>query len=63
MYLGDWTRRDPQGHARNMAQLARWLADGTVKPAITERIKLADVPDALARMSRRELLGKVVVVL
>ena len=62
VYLGDWTRRDPHGHARNMAQLARWLADGTVKPAITERITLDDVPDALARMARRELLGKVVVV-
>jgi len=33
----------------------------TVKPAITERITLEQVPDALARMSRRELAGKVVV--
>jgi len=62
VYWGDWTRRDPKGHARNMAELARWLADGTVKPAITERITLDQVPDALARMSRRELRGKVVVV-
>ena len=45
-----------------MAELARWLADGTVKPAITERIGLDQVPDALARMARREVLGKVVVV-
>ena len=62
VYWGDWTRRDPKGHARNMAELARWLADGTVRPAITERITLDQVPDALARMSRRELRGKVVVV-
>ena len=62
VYWGDWTRRDPKGHARNMAELARWLADGTVKPAITERIGLDQVPDALARMARREVLGKVVVV-
>jgi NADPH2:quinone reductase len=61
VFWGDWTRRDPKGHARNMAQLARWLADGTVKPAITERITLDEVPGALARMSRRELRGKVVV--
>jgi NADPH2:quinone reductase len=61
VYWGDWTRRDPKGHARNMAELARWLADGTVKPAITERITLEEVPDALARMARRELRGKVVV--
>ncbi len=62
VYWGDWTRRDPQGHARNMADLARWLRDGTVKPAITERLSLERVPDALARMSRREVRGKVVVV-
>jgi len=62
VYWGDWLRRDPQAHARNVAELARWLADGTVKPAITERISLEQVPDALARMARRELRGKVVVV-
>jgi len=61
VYWGDWTRRDPKGHARNMADIVRWLADGTAKPAITERITLEQVPDALARMSRRELRGKVVV--
>ena len=62
VYWGDWTRRDPAGHARNMADLARWLRDGTAKPAITERIGLAEVPDALARMEKRALRGKVVVV-
>jgi NADPH2:quinone reductase len=62
VYWGDWTRRDPKGHTRNMAELARWLADGTVKPAITERITLDQVPDALARMARRELRGKVVAI-
>ena len=61
VYWGDWTRHDPAGHARNMADLAGWLRDGTVKPAITERIGLAEVPAALARMAKRELLGKVVV--
>ncbi len=62
VYWGDWVRRDPQGHARNMSDLTRWLRDGTVKPAITERITLEQVPDALARMSRRELRGKVVAI-
>jgi NADPH2:quinone reductase len=45
-----------------MADLTEWLRDGTVKPAITERITLDQVPDALERMSRREVSGKVVVV-
>jgi len=61
VYWGDWTRREPAKHAANMADLARWIEDGTLRPAITERIGLDRVPDALARMSRRELRGKVVV--
>src|SRR5271154_5669092 len=61
VYWGDWTRRDPAGNARNMMEIAKWLGDGTVKPAITERIGLDAVPDAIARMARREVRGKVVV--
>jgi NADPH2:quinone reductase len=62
VFWGDWTRRDPKGHARNMADLTRWLREGTVKPAITERLTLDEVPGALERMSKREVSGKVVVV-
>jgi NADPH2:quinone reductase len=61
VYWGDWTRREPARHVRNMTDLAQWLRAGTVRPAITERIGLDAVPDAIARMSRREVLGKVVV--
>jgi NADPH2:quinone reductase len=61
VYWGDWTRREPQKHAHNMAELAGWIQDGIVRPAITERIGLAEVPDALQRMARREVLGKVVI--
>ncbi|MFZ3322639.1 MAG: NADPH:quinone oxidoreductase family protein [Usitatibacter sp.] len=61
VYWGDWTRRDPAGNARNMMDIAKWLGDATVKPAITERIGLDATPDAIARMARREITGKVVV--
>ena len=61
VYWGDWTRRDPAGHARNMADLLSWLRDGTIRPPVTERIALEAVPDAIQRMMRREVLGKVVV--
>jgi NADPH2:quinone reductase len=61
VYWGDWTRREPAKHVRNMTDLAQWLRTGTVRPAITERIGLDAVPEAIARMSRREVLGKVVV--
>jgi NADPH2:quinone reductase len=61
VYWGDWTRRDPQGHARNMADLVAWMRAGTIKPAITERIGLDQVPGAIERMMARQVLGKVVV--
>jgi NADPH2:quinone reductase len=61
VYWGDWTRKDPAGHARNMKDLVGWIRDGRVRPAITERIGLEGVAGALARMSGRRVLGKVVV--
>ncbi|HST02721.1 MAG TPA: NADPH:quinone oxidoreductase family protein [Usitatibacter sp.] len=62
VYWGDWTRREPQKHALNMADLAQWIREGIVRPAITEKIGLAEVPKALERMAKRQVLGKVVVV-
>jgi NADPH2:quinone reductase len=62
VYWGDWTRREPAKHAANMAELARWIREGVVRPAITEKIGLAEVPKALERMARREVLGKVIVI-
>jgi NADPH2:quinone reductase len=62
VYWGDWTRRDPKGHARNVSDLVQWMREGKVRPAITERIGLEAVPDALARLGRREARGKIVVI-
>ena len=62
VYWGDWTRREPGKHALNMADLARWMREGAVRPAITEKVGLAGVARALERMARREVLGKVVVI-
>lgn len=61
VYWGDWTRRDPAGHVKNMRDLVAWIRDGRVRPAITERVGLEGVPDAIARMAARRVLGKVVV--
>jgi len=61
VYWGDWTRRDPKGNARNVMDLVKWSAEGRIRPAITERIGLDAVPDAIARLGRREARGKIVV--
>ena len=61
VYWGDWTRREPAAHAKNKEQLVAWMREGRARPAITERISLEGVADALERMSGRRVLGKVVV--
>lgn len=61
VYWGDWTRHDPAGHVRNVKQLAKWFAEGKIKPLISERVSLQDTPAAMARLTERKVKGKVVV--
>jgi NADPH2:quinone reductase len=62
VYWGEWTRQDPAGQKRNVERLAELYAAGKVKPAVSERIRLAEVPAALLRMQQRKVKGKIVVV-
>ena len=61
VYWGDWTRHDPAGHARNLKQLIQWIAEGKIKPLISERVSLRDAPAAMQRLTNREVKGKVVI--
>jgi NADPH2:quinone reductase len=61
VFWGDSVRRDPRGHLANMRQLLAWFAAGTIRPQITERLPLAQAADAIARIARREVIGKVVI--
>ncbi len=61
VYWGDWTRRDLAGHIRNVMQLIKWIAEGKIKPVISERVSLRDTPAAMTRLTERKVTGKVVV--
>jgi NADPH2:quinone reductase len=61
VYWGDWTRRDLAGHVRNVMQLVKWIAEGKIKPVISERVSLRDTPAAMTRLTERKVTGKVVV--
>lgn len=61
VYWGDWTRHDPTGHVRNVQQLVKWIAEGKIKPIISERVSLRDTPAAMKRLTERKVKGKVVV--
>ena len=55
------TLRDPKSHLANMQQLQAWLAEGKIRPRITERLPLEKAADAIARMAQRKTIGKIVI--
>jgi NADPH:quinone reductase len=62
VFWGDFTRREPANSARGMAELAKWYAQGKIKPAIDLRLPMAELPAAYARMATRKVQGKVLLV-
>lgn len=63
VYLGGSMERDPSSSAENDVMLKRWYAQGRLRPTVREEIELQDIPDALERLQRRDVIGKVVAVL
>jgi NADPH2:quinone reductase len=61
VFWGDSTRRDPEGHAKNVAELFDMYAKGKIKPRISASFPLEKAADALVMMQDRKVLGKVVV--
>jgi NADPH2:quinone reductase len=62
VFWGDFVRREPENSARGMAELARWYAEGKIKPAIDLRLPMRELPAAYARMATRKVQGKVLMV-
>jgi len=62
VYWGDMVQLDPQRQQRNVEQLGAWFAEGKIKPAVSERVSLAEVPAAMMRLLQRKVKGKIVVV-
>ena len=62
VFWGDFVKREPENSARGMAELARWYAEGRIKPAIDQRLPMRELPAAYARMASRKVQGKLVMV-
>lgn len=60
VFWGAAVRREPVGHAENMAELFALYEKGQVKPRIHARYPLEQAADALTLMQDRKVLGKVV---
>ncbi|MCD1643714.1 NADPH:quinone oxidoreductase family protein [Aurantimonas coralicida] len=62
VFWGAFTRKEPEVFADNMRELMGWAVDGSVRPHVSERAKLADAADVLRRMHDRQTTGKIVLV-
>ena len=62
VFWGDFVKREPRANAAAMQQLAAWYAEGKVKPVIDTLLPMSELHTAYARMAKREVLGKLVLV-
>jgi NADPH:quinone reductase len=60
LHWGLYPQRDPGAVAECHAELTRLAAAGAIRPLITERLTLADVPDGLRRLAAGETIGRLV---
>ena len=60
VFWGDFARREPQANAAALAELAKWYADGKVKPVIDRRLPMPELPKAYELMGTRKVRGKLV---
>jgi NADPH2:quinone reductase len=61
VFWGAFAKRDPKANAANLGELLDLYAGGKIKPVISERVPLARAGEAIAALSARKALGKIVV--
>ena len=62
VFWGDFVKREPRANAAALQQLAAWYVEGKVKPVIDTLLPMSELHTAYARMAKREVLGKLVLV-
>ncbi|OYT88150.1 MAG: NADPH:quinone oxidoreductase [Burkholderiales bacterium PBB6] len=60
VFWGDFVRREPKANAASLGQLVQWYAQGKVKPVIDTVLPMSEVATAFARLSARDIRGKIV---
>jgi NADPH2:quinone reductase len=60
VFWGDFARREPKANAAALAELAKWYAEGKVKPVIDQRLPMPELRKAYELMGTRKVRGKLV---
>ena len=61
-YWGSFAKHEPEANAAMLGELARWYAQGRIKPVIDRTMPMADLKAAYAHMGSRAVKGKLVMV-
>ena len=62
VFWGSFAMREPARNRAHADQIFRWIAEGKLHPAIDAALPFADAAEALARLERRQVKGKLVLV-
>jgi len=60
VYWGEFVKREPEAHRKNMAQIFDWAAKGVLSAHIDEVLPLDEIATALNRLKERKVKGKIV---
>jgi NADPH2:quinone reductase len=63
VFWGSFTAREPELATANLATVASMIADGTLRPRVTDVFMLDEIVDAYELLATRKAMGKVVVVM
>jgi NADPH2:quinone reductase len=61
VFWGAFAKRDPAANAANIAQLMSYYAEGKISPLISDKFPLERAGEAIAKLSARQAVGKIVV--
>ncbi len=61
VFWGAFAARQPQDNLANFQQLFAWYSEGKLKPLVSQTYELNQYEDALAMLSSRKAVGKVVI--
>ena len=61
VFWGEFARREPKANQIMMAQLAGWLAQGKLKPHVSQVLPIERTAEALRSLLERRVVGKLVI--
>ena len=62
VFWGAWLAREPAAGAAQLVRIGELIAEGALKPLVSQTVPLAEGAEALRALAAREVAGKVVLV-